>query len=54
MQSAKTESGKVPCNVGISYTIWEKYEQRLDQLKQDCPHVRIGGKPTRSCSGRQL
>lgn len=37
-------SGIVPCNVGINYTIWERYEERLEKLKKECPHVRLGGK----------
>jgi len=31
--------------VGINYTIWERYEDRLDRLRQSCPHVHIAGKP---------
>ena len=34
----------VPCSVGINYTIWERYEERLEKLQQECPHVSIGGK----------
>lgn len=37
-------SGIAPCDVGINYTIWESYEERLEKLQQECPHVRIGGK----------
>ena len=37
-------SGIVPCGVSINYTIWERYEQRLERLQQECPHVGISGK----------
>ena len=37
-------SGIVPCGVGINYTIWERYEERLEKLQRGCPHVQIGGK----------
>jgi len=37
-------SGIVPCGVGINYTIWERYEERLEKLQQECPHVSVGGK----------
>lgn len=53
MQDSKTKSdakkenpkGLVPCNAGVSYTIWDVHEERLEKLKEECPHVRIGGKP---------
>jgi len=52
MQNIKTKSdtkknrasGIVPCSVGINYTIWETYEEQLERLQQECPHVPIGGK----------
>jgi hypothetical protein len=39
-----TASGIVPCRVSINYTIWERYEKRLERLQQACPHIRISGK----------
>lgn len=36
--------GIVPCSAGINYTIWEQHEDRLEKLKEECPHVQIGGK----------
>ena len=42
-KSEATGPGIVPCDVGINSTIWQRHEQRLDKLKQDCPHVRVGG-----------
>ncbi len=36
-------SAIVPCSVTINYTIWERHEERLKALQQECPHVRIGG-----------
>ena len=52
MQNNKAQSdtkknrtaGIVPCGVGINYTIWECYEERLEKLQQECLHVSIGGK----------
>ena len=38
--------GLVPCNASINYTIWEAHEERLEKLREGCPHVSIGGKPT--------
>jgi hypothetical protein len=48
MQDTKKENhkGLVPCNAGINYTIWQAHEERLEKLKEECPHVRIGGKPS--------
>ena len=43
-QNKARSSGIVPCNVSINYTIWERYEERLEKLKQECPNVSIGGK----------
>ena len=47
-QDSKTQCephpGIVPCNAGINYTIWEKHGDRLEKLKEECPHVSIGGK----------
>jgi len=36
-------SAIVPCHVGINYTIWERYEDRLNALQQECPHVTMRG-----------
>ena len=36
--------GIVPCSVGINYTIWERYDERLERLQEECPHVRMSGK----------
>jgi uroporphyrinogen-III decarboxylase len=52
MQNSKAKSDKkknlasgiVPCGIGINYTIWEIYEERLEKLQQECPHVRLSGK----------
>lgn len=45
MQQAKVQSsGIVPCSVGINYTIWESYEERLNKLQQECPHIPLSGK----------
>ena len=51
MQRTKEESdttdsgaaGIVPCRVSINHTIWERYEERLEQLRQECPHVSVSG-----------
>ena len=46
MASNNTENtGIVPCSVGINYTIWDQHEERLEELRQECPHVNVGGKP---------
>ncbi|MDP6111735.1 MAG: uroporphyrinogen decarboxylase family protein [Planctomycetota bacterium] len=42
--TSEPSPGIVPCRAGINYTIWERYEDRLDKLVEECPHVRIGGK----------
>jgi len=34
----------VPCGVSINYTIWERYEGRLDKLQEECPNIRLSGK----------
>lgn len=34
----------VRSNVGIHYTFWERYSERLERLQRECPHVRMGGK----------
>jgi len=36
--------GIVPAGVGINYTIWEQYGERLERLQQECPHVPLRGK----------
>ena len=36
--------GLVPCGVGINYTIWERNEDRLERLQEQCPEIRLGGK----------
>ena len=45
MQCKEANPGVVPCGVGINYTIWQRHENRLEQLRRDCPHVNVGGKP---------
>jgi len=39
-----SQPGLVPCWVGINYTIWERHDDRLDKLQQECPAISIGGK----------
>ena len=39
-----SETGRVPCRVGVNYTIWERYGDRLARLQEACPHVPIGGR----------
>ncbi|NOY82441.1 MAG: hypothetical protein GXP31_15695 [Kiritimatiellaeota bacterium] len=38
----------VRCGVGINFTIWERYETRLEKLRRECPHVPLGGKEGRN------
>ena len=45
MQRNNNDPAIVPCWIGVNYTIWQRYEQRLEQLKLDCPHVSVGGEP---------
>jgi hypothetical protein len=37
--------GMVPCNVGINYSIWERNVERLERLRDECPHVNIRSSP---------
>jgi uroporphyrinogen-III decarboxylase len=43
-QNRSRSPGIVPCGVSINYTIWERYEERLDKLQEECPHIRMSGK----------
>lgn len=40
----RTGAGIVPCRIGINYTIWEQYGERIEKLRQECPAIHIGGK----------
>jgi uroporphyrinogen-III decarboxylase len=42
-RETEKKTGVVPCRVGINYTIWEQYSERLEKLKAEAPHVHIGG-----------
>ena len=45
MPDEQADPRDVRCNVGVMYTIWQEHEERLAQLKRDCPHVSLGGQP---------
>jgi len=44
MPDNKSKAGIVPCHAGINYTIWDQYEDRLEKLREECPHVGLGGR----------
>ena len=43
MPDNKSRAGIVPCHAGINYTIWDQYAERLEKLREECPHVGLGG-----------
>lgn len=43
-ESSNPPPGLVPCAVSINFTLWEQHEDRLNELAEECPDVRLGGK----------
>ena len=35
----------VTSSLGICYSLWDRYSERLERLQRDCPHVSVGEKP---------
>jgi len=37
--------GIAPCHVGVNYWIWQQNTERLEALREECPHVRVVSNP---------
>jgi len=40
----KQPPGIVQCVVGINCLVWDRYATELENLQQDCPHIRLSGR----------